>query len=82
MDGASKFNAWKARVVLFLKESELWGIVESTDTNPITIPTDATAKVAYEKKNIKAQQILLDAIKDHVIPRIKEKVMHMRCGML
>ena len=48
--------------MLFLKESELWGIVESTDTNPITIPTDATTKVAYEKKNIKAQQILLDAI--------------------
>ena len=73
MDGASSFSASKARVVLFLKESELWDIVESTDTNPITIPTYATAKATYEKKNIKAQRILLDAIKDQVILHISGK---------
>ena len=65
-----------------VSEREFWDIVESINASPITIPTDATTKSAYEKKNITAQQILLDAIKDHVIPRIKEKVMHMRCGML
>ena len=73
LDGASNFSAWKARVVLFLKESELWDIVESTDTNRIAIPTDATTKDAYEKKSIKAQQILLDAIRYDVIPHITGK---------
>ena len=46
---------------------------KSTVANPVTIPLDATIKAAYEKKNIKAQRILLDAIKDHVIPRILGK---------
>ena len=73
MDGASNFSAWKTRVVLFLKETELWDIVESTVANPVTIPSDATTKVAYEKKNIKAQRIILDAIKDHIIPHISGK---------
>ena len=53
--GASKFSAWKARVVLFLKESELWDIVEITYAIPIIIPTDSMTNDAYEKKNIKAQ---------------------------
>ena len=59
--------------MLFLKESELWGIVESIVTNPVTIPSDATTNEAYEKKSINAQRILLDAIKDHVIPHISKK---------
>ena len=70
MDGDSNFSAWKARVVLFLKESELWDIVESTVANPVTIPSDAIAKATYEKNNIKAQWILLYTIKDQVIPHI------------
>ena len=82
LDGPSNFSAWKARVVLFLKESELWDIVDNTVANLITIPSDATTKAAYEKKNIKAQRILLDAIKDHIIPHISGKVMHIRYGML
>ena len=73
MDEASNFSAWKTRVALFLKESEQWDIVESTNTNLVTIPIDATTKVAYEKKNIKAQRILFDVIKDHVIPHITRK---------
>ena len=79
LDGASNFSAWKVRVVLLLKENKLWDIVESTTTKLVTVPTDATTKVAYDKKNIKARRILLDAIKDHVIPHItwKENVYEM-----
>ena len=47
--------------------------MESIDANPVSIPTYATAKATYEKKNIKAQRILLDAIKDHVIPHFTGK---------
>ena len=51
--GASKFSAWKTKFVMFLKESELWDIVENIDTNPVIFPTDAMEKVKYDKKNIK-----------------------------
>ena len=51
----------------------MWDIVESTVANPVTIPSNATIKATYEKKNNKDQRILLDAIKDHVIPHISRK---------
>ena len=73
MDGVSNFSSWKDGIVLLLKESELWDIVESAVAKPMTMPTDATTKATYEKKNIKAQRILLDAIKDHVIPHVTGK---------
>jgi hypothetical protein len=42
--------------------------VENSQTNPVTVPTDAIFLATYTKKNIKAKIIILDAIKDHVIP--------------
>ena len=73
LDGDLNFSAWNAKIVLLLKEVELWDIVESTTVKPITVLTNATANTTYDKKNIKAQRILLDAIKDHVIPHITRK---------
>ena len=73
-DGASNFSAWKARVVLFLKESDLWDILESTNENPITIPTNSMTNTSYEKNSIKDQRILLDSIKYHAIPHISGKI--------
>ena len=73
LDGAQNFSPWKARIVLILQENELWDIVDSTTTNPVTVPTDAAAKIVFDKKDIKAKRILLDAIKDHVIPHISGK---------
>jgi hypothetical protein len=60
--------------VLFLQECELWDIVNNTQTNPVTVPADATLLAAYTKKNIKAKRIIFDAIKDHVIPHVTGKV--------
>ena len=50
-------------------------VVRNTTTNPITIPpsTDAVLLAAFNKKDIKAMRIILDAIKDHVIPHISGK---------
>jgi hypothetical protein len=39
----------------------------------MTVPMDATLLEAYTKKNIKAKRIILDAIKDHVIPHVTWK---------
>ena len=37
----------------------------------MTVPTDVALKTAVEKKDIKAQRIFFDSIKDHVIPHVK-----------
>ena len=73
LDGAINFSPWKARIMLILQDSELWDIVNNTTTNLVTVPANATAKAAFDKRDIKAKRILLDAIKDHVIPHISGK---------
>ena len=59
--------------MLVLQDSELWDIVNSTTTNPVTVPADAVARTAFDKRDIKAKRIILDEIKDHVIPHISSK---------
>ena len=76
LDGTANFVSWKARILLVLRENELWEeVVRNTTTNPVTIPpsTDAILLAAFNKKDIKAMRIILDAIKDHVIPHISAK---------
>ena len=45
-------------------------VVYNTTTNPIVIPTsiDAATLSTFNKKDIKARRIVLDAVKDDVIP--------------
>jgi len=69
LDGASNFLSWKARVTLLLKEYNLWEIVEKV----VPPPTDATQLVAHEKEDIKAQRVIMDVVKDHLIPHMAEK---------
>ena len=75
LDGAGNFCPWKARIVLILQENELWDIIENSTTNPVVIPpsTDAAALLAFNKLDLKAKRIILDAVKDHVISHISEK---------
>ena len=76
LDGARNFVPWKAKLVLILEENELWDeVVHNTIANPIVVPpsTDAVALTAFNKKGIKARRIILDAVKDHVIPYISSK---------
>ena len=58
-----------------LEENELWDeVVHNTTANPIVVPpsTDAATLTAFNK-DIKARRIILDAVKDHVIPHISSK---------
>jgi hypothetical protein len=68
---------------LLLKEQELWDVV--TSDIPAPTPTQTTAqgtqqvqpdpavRAALEKKDIKAQRVILEAVKDHLIPHVLEK---------
>lgn len=69
LDGQSNFGAWKERIISVLDEAEVRDIVEKT----VAIPTDATQLAAYKKKCAKAKRLILDGIKDHVIPRVRGK---------
>ena len=62
--------------MLILEENELWDeVVHNTTTVLIVVPpsTDAATLFAFNKKDIKARRIILDAVKDHVIPHISSK---------
>ena len=73
LDGATNFSPWKARITLILEENELWDIVDSTTTNPVVVLVDAVDKAASMKRDVKARRIILDAVKDHIIPHITGK---------
>ena len=76
LDGAMNFISWKARILLVLKENELWEeVVRNITKNPITFlaSTDAVLLAAFNKKDIKAMKIILDVVKDHAIPHISAK---------
>ena len=72
LDGEANFSPWKARIVLILQENELWDIVNKTSANLVIVPIVAADKAVFDK-DIKAKRIVLDAIKDHVIPHISGK---------
>ena len=44
-----------------------------TTINQVRVPTDPIHKDAFEKKYNKAKIVILDAIKDHVMPHVSRK---------
>ena len=67
--GASNFSPWKERIIPLLEKHELWYIVEKT----AIVPMDATLLVAFNKRNVKSERNIIDAIKYHVIPHVRGK---------
>ena len=65
LDGGGNWTPWRARIVLLL-EYELWEIVETV----AVVPTDPISLTEFKKKNIKAKRIILDSMKDHIIPHV------------
>ena len=73
LDGATNFSLWKSRITLILEENELWDIVHSTTANPVVVLVDVVDKAAFMKRDVKARRIILDVVKDHIIPHISAK---------
>lgn len=69
LDGGGNWTPWRARIVLLLEESELWEIVEQT----VSVPTDPVLLAEFKKKNVRAKRIILDSVKDHIIPHVVGK---------
>jgi hypothetical protein len=69
LERATNFRVWKARILLLLEENDLQYYVEIVVPNP----NDARELATHKKKEVKAKQVLLDSVKDHLIPHISEK---------
>jgi hypothetical protein len=69
LEGETNFWAWKEMVLLLLEENDLKEYVEVVVASSI----DLQELVAHKKKEVKAKKVLLESIKDHLIPHISEK---------
>ena len=65
LDVMSNYLQWKVRMTVVLKENRLWIIVSTVVTPP---ESDLVALNIHEVKEAKAQRLILDGIRDHLIP--------------
>ena len=61
-----------------LKENELWSIVSTVVTPPTS---DPIALDIHEVKKAKAQRLILDGIRDHLIQCVVKIRLLMKCGI-
>jgi hypothetical protein len=70
LDGISNYLPWKFRMSVVLKENKIWNYVNYVVVDPTT---DPVALDLHEVKEAKAQRIILDGVKDHLIPHWAKK---------
>ena len=63
LEGASNFNAWKARVLNILEESDLDDLV----TRVVEEPTTAQGRATFKKKQAKAKRASFYSVKDNLM---------------
>ena len=68
--GSSNFSAWKKRTILNLIEDEVMDYIEGSIVPPSK--EDAPAHVKYMKGEIRAKRILIESIKDSLIPYVSK----------
>jgi hypothetical protein len=66
LEGVDNFLAWKYRVMLILEDNDLEYFVKEE----VPEPEEDVAKAKYKKSLVKAKRIIVDSIKDHLIPRV------------
>ena len=63
-EGADNFRAWKYKISLVLEENEL----DSYIHEDVLVPDGDEAKALHKKKMVMEKRIIVDSIKDHLIP--------------
>ena len=70
LDGISNYLQWKVRMSVVLKENKIWNYVGYV----VLVPTaDPIALDLHQVKEAKAERIILDGVKDHLISHLAEK---------
>jgi hypothetical protein len=70
LQGVQNFVTWKERVAMVLDVNDVLDHVD----DKVATPTDATALVTWKKGEAKAKSILVDGVKDHIIPHLTGKM--------
>lgn len=65
-------------ITLVLEENDIWGFVDET----LMSPTNATLLVSHKNKDVKVRMIVLDGVKNHVVPHLSKRILPGRCGRL
>jgi hypothetical protein len=66
LDGISNYSSWKERIKLVFLVNNLWKFVDSQTIKP----TNPTELAKYNKLYAKSRLIILDGVKDHLIPHL------------
>ena len=66
LEGADNFRAWKYKISLVLEENEL----DSYISGEVPVPEGDEAKALHKNKLVMATSIIIDSIKDHLIPQV------------
>ena len=69
LDGATNFISRKSRVLLILEENYLLKLVNEKVPEP-EVEED---KSHWRKSDVKARRILVDSVRDHLVPQISQK---------
>jgi hypothetical protein len=69
LQGAQNYPTWKERMTMVLEVNE---VLEHTPETA-TAPTDAAQLAIWKKGEAKAKSLILDGIKDHVVPHLSGK---------
>ena len=69
LDFVSNYIPWKVRITAVLKELRVWSLINSV----MTKPTNKDELEEFEAHEARAQGIILDGIKYHIIPHLQDK---------
>jgi hypothetical protein len=69
LDKVSNYNVWKERIMLVLMENNIWEFSNSI----VAPPTDPKDLAAHKLNAMKDRRIILDRVKDHLIPHLSGK---------
>ena len=69
LEGLSNYSLWKERIKLVLLVNDLWEFVDTKIMSPI----NAAELARHKKSDAKAKLIILDGVKDHLIPHLIKK---------
>jgi intergrase/recombinase len=68
LEGATNFKAWKVKLLLILEENYLLDYINQD----IPEPEEDEEKVKHKKKEVMTRRILVDSIREYLIPHIAE----------
>jgi len=69
LEGASNLVPWKGRIMIVLEDNGVGEFVKQS----IPPPQDPQQLTQHTKNDIKARRIILEGVRDHIVPHIHEK---------